>query len=415
MVYLLDGRLAAITHHRFAIHHTCRDSDARSGVLETAHGPVVTPAFMPVGSQATVKALSSDDVRDCGYDILLCNAYHLYLRPGVDVVRAGGGLHRFMSWDRAILTDSGGFQVYSLAPLRRMDDDGVTFRSHIDGSLHRLTPEKSMEIQQGLGADIIMVLDDVAPAGADRSRLSEAVDRTHRWAERCISSHHSPDQWLFAIVQGGADSALRRHSARTLAAMGFPGYAVGGLSVGEPKQVMYEVLRETVPQLPADKPHYLMGVGAPEDIVEAVWCGIDMLDCVLPTRVARNGAVFTRDGRRNIRHGSFKSRWEPVEADCDCFTCRTYSAAYLHHLFRCEELLAYRLATIHNLRFMHRLVVAMREAIAAGSLASFRSEFLARYRVTDESVRLRDKAVHRSGRRVGEAAGGMPMSDGLDG
>ncbi len=381
----------------FTIQHQCGDSAARSGTLSTAHGPVSTPAFMPVGSQATVKSLTADDVRQCGYEILLSNAYHLYLRPGVDVVRAAGGLHRFMAWDRAILTDSGGFQVFSLAPLRRIDDEGVTFRSHIDGSMHRLTPETSMLIQEGLGADIIMVLDDVAPGGADRARLVEALERTHRWAERCLLAHRDTGQLLFAIVQGGGDIELRRRSVSTLASLDFPGYAVGGLSVGEPKEVMYAVLRETVPLLPIDRPRYLMGVGSPEDIVEAVWCGVDMFDCVLPTRVARNGAVYTRAGRRSIRHGAFKSRWQPIEPDCDCYTCRTYTAAYVHHLFRCEELLAYRLATIHNLRFMQRLMDDIRNAIASNSLADFRSDFLQRYRVANEAARLGHRRACRTG------------------
>jgi queuine tRNA-ribosyltransferase len=358
---------------------------------------------MPVGSQATVKALSSDDLREIGCEILLSNAYHLYLRPGVEVIREAGGLHGFMSWDRAILTDSGGFQVFSLAPLRRIDDEGVVFRSHIDGSAHRLTPERSIEIQEGLGADIIMALDDVPAGGVDGKRLAEAVERTHRWAERCLSAHRRADQLLFGIVQGGSDIALRRLSVRTLSAMDFPGYAIGGLSVGESKDVMYSILRETAPLLPVRRPRYLMGVGSPEDIVEAVWCGVDMFDCVLPTRVARNGAVYTRDGRRSIRNASFKFQSGPIESECDCYTCRTFSASYVHHLFRCEELLAYRLATIHNLRFMQRLVTDVRGAIAADSLAEFRREFQQRYRTSDESVRLGQKRSHRAARGAPES------------
>jgi len=362
------------------------------------HGDVRTPVFMPVGSQATVKTLTPDELRHIGCEIVLANAYHLYLRPGVDVVRETGGVHRFMSWDRAVLTDSGGFQVFSLAPLRRIDDDGVMFRSHIDGSAHRLTPERSIEIQEGLGADVIMVLDDVPAAGASGSRLQESVDRTHRWAERCLTAKRRADQLLFAIVQGGADMSLRQLSVRTLSALDFPGYAIGGLSVGESKDIMYSVLRETVPLLPANRPRYLMGVGSPEDLVEAVWTGVDMFDCVLPTRVARNGAVYTRDGRRSIRHSSFKSCLGPVDSDCDCYTCSTFSAAYLHHLFKCEELLAYRLATIHNLRFLQRLMQDIRQAITAGTYAAFRQEFLARYRTTEESVRLNQNHAHRPGR-----------------
>ena len=359
---------------------------------------------MPVGSQATVKAVTPDEIRDIGFDIILSNSYHLYLRPGVETIRACGGLHDFMGWDRSILTDSGGFQVFSLASLRRIDEDGVTFRSHIDGSTHRLTPETAVQIQEGLGSDIAMVLDDVAPASADEQRLREALDRTHQWAERCLRSKTRDDQLLFAIVQGGNDPLLRRESAGVLTAMDFPGYAIGGLSVGESKQVMHSVLDETVPLLPANRPRYLMGVGAPEDLVECVHRGVDMFDCVLPTRVARNGAIYTRNGRRNMRHAGFRTDFGPLDADCDCYTCRTFSAAYVHHLFKCEELLAYRLATIHNLAFMHRLVADMRDAIAEDRFGSFRTAFLDAYRVTDESVRLAEKGRFKQRRRrdVGE-------------
>ncbi len=350
---------------------------------------------MPVGSQATVKSLTSDDLRGIGCEIILSNAYHLYLRPGTDLIREIGGVHHFMNWDRSLLTDSGGFQVFSLAPLRQIDDEGVTFRSHIDGSSHHLTPERSIEIQEALGADIIMVLDDVPAGGAEHRRLVEAVERTHRWAERCLTAQRRIDQALFAIVQGGADLAMRRHSVSALTSMDFPGYAIGGLSVGEPKESMYAVLREIAPLLPSSCPRYLMGVGSPEDIVEAVWCGVDMFDCVLPTRVARNGAVYTRDGRRSIRNSSFRSRWEPIDAECDCYTCSTFSAAYVHHLFKCEELLAYRLATIHNLRFMQRLIDDIRQAVVSGSFAAFRDDFRQRYRITNESLRLGQKRSHR--------------------
>jgi len=373
--------------------------------LETAHGRVETPVFMPVGSQATVKSLAPDDLRGIGCDIILCNAYHLYLRPGVETVHRAGGLHRFMSWDRAILTDSGGFQVFSLAPLRRIDDEGVTFRSHIDGSEHRLTPEKAIENQEGLGADIIMALDDVPSGTADTARVTEAVHRTHRWAERCLAAQRRSDQSLFAIVQGGGDLALRRLSARTLAAMDFPGYAVGGLSVGEPKELMYLVLEEAVPLLPAGRPRYLMGVGSPEDLVEGVRCGVDMFDCVLPTRVARNGAVYTLRGRRNVRRSEFKVQDGPLDPDCDCYTCRTFSASYVHHLFRCEELLAYRLATIHNLSFVQRLMKRIREAIVQGTFDSFRDDFHRLYQPADEVVRLSQRRRHTVGRSRGAGDG----------
>ncbi len=348
---------------------------------------------MPVGSQATVKSLTPADLRDLGFDLILGNSYHLYLRPGVDIVRAAGGLHRFMAWDRSILTDSGGFQVFSLAALRSLDDRGVTFRSHIDGSEHLLTPEKVVEIQEALGADICMVLDDVPAGTSDPRRLAEAVDRTHLWAERCLSAKRREDQLMFAIVQGGGDIELRRRSARDLTAMDFAGYAVGGLSVGEPKHIMHAVLRDVVPLLPVEQPRYLMGVGAPEDLVEAVSCGVDMFDCVLPTRVARNGGVYTRTGRMSIRHSSFRTMDGPVDPECDCYACRTFSAAYVHHLFRCEELLAYRLATVHNLRFMWRLMRDMRQAIKCGDFGLFREEFRGRYRVADEEVRLSQGAA----------------------
>ena len=316
----------------------------------------------------------------------------------METIREAGGLHRFMAWDRAILTDSGGFQVFSLAPLRRIDDEGVTFRSHIDGSTHQLTPEKSVQVQEGLGADVIMTLDDVPASDAGAHRLAEAVSRTHRWAERCLAAQTRGDQLLFSIIQGGADMELRRLSVRTLTAMDFPGYAMGGLSVGEPKEVMYSTLRDIVPLMPVSRPRYLMGVGSPEDIVEGVWYGVDMFDCVLPTRVARNGAVYTRDGRRNIRHSSFKTRWAPIDAECGCYTCRTFSAAYVHHLFKCEELLAYRLATIHNLHFMQQLMLDIRRAVENDSFAEFRGEFRQRYQTSNEVVRLAQPRVHRAAR-----------------
>lgn len=404
--YTLSGGSIDTASEHFHLVHTSVDSNARLGRLCTAHGVVQTPVFMPVGSQATVKALTPDEVRDIGFEIILSNSYHLYLRPGVETIRAAGGLHGFMGWDRAILTDSGGFQVFSLAPLRRIDEDGVTFRSHIDGSTHRLTPETAVQIQEGLGSDIAMVLDDVAPASADARRLREALDRTHRWAERCLHSRTRDDQLLFAIVQGGNDPLLRSESADTLTALGFPGYAIGGLSVGEPKHVMHSILDATVPLLPADRPRYLMGVGAPEDLVEAIHRGIDMFDCVLPTRVARNGAVYTRYGRRNIRHASFRTDFGPLDAGCDCYTCRTFSAAYVHHLFKCEELLAYRLATIHNLAFLHRLIAYIRSAVAEDRFGPFRAGFLDAYHVTDESVRLAEKDRFRLRRSRGKGEGG---------
>jgi queuine tRNA-ribosyltransferase len=352
---------------------------------------VATPVFMPVGSQATVKAVTPDQLREIGVRMILSNTYHLYLRPGVEIVRKMGGLHCFMDWDGAILTDSGGFQVFSLSRLRELSDEGVKFRSHIDGSEHFITPESDMQFQEGLGADVIMA-PDVCPAFQDPpEKVKEATERTHRWAERCLAAHQRPDQALFGIVQGGFNPELRRESARFLASLGFPGYAIGGLSLGEPKELTQNMIDITVPLLPEDKPRYLMGVGSPEDILNGVDQGIDMFDSVLPTRVARNGALYTARGRLNIRNALWKDCPTPVDATCNCYTCRHFSAAYLHHLFRAEELLAYTLATLHNLQFMYNFMVQVRESIAQGSFKSFKSDFLAGYQTTDEKVRLAQK------------------------
>ena len=375
---------------------------ARAGELATAHGVVRTPVFLPVGSQATVKTLTPQEIKDLGFDMLLANTYHLYLRPGVPVIKELGGLHKFMGWGGAILTDSGGYQVFSLAGLRKVDDEGVTFRSHIDGSRHFITPEKAVELQQDLGADVIMVLDECPPSAADFNRTRRAVSRTHLWAERCLKAHKRTDQALFAIVQGGVFPDLRCQSAEYLAALDFPGYAIGGLSLGESKDVTYDITRQTAALLPQDKPRYLMGVGSPEDIIEAVAAGIDIFDSALPTRVARNGALFTRSGRINISNAKYKSMEEPLEAGCGCYTCRNFSAAYLHHLFRCGELLALRLATIHNLSFMSRLMSDIREAIVGGTFAAFRDDFLQNYQPTDEQARLSQKKKWLEGRCCGE-------------
>ncbi|MGD0352481.1 MAG: tRNA guanosine(34) transglycosylase Tgt [Dehalococcoidia bacterium] len=364
---------------------------ARLGKLVTNHGVVPTPAFLPVASQGTVKALIPEELKDIGVTIVLSNTYHLYLRPGIDVVEKLGGLHRFMGWDGPILTDSGGYQVFSLARLCKVTDDGVTFRSHIDGSEHHLTPELVIELQQKLGADIIMTLDECPAYDAGTARVREAVDRTSRWAERCREHHRNPNQLLFGIVQGGTSPELRRQSAKAITSLDFPGYAIGGLSLGEAKDLTWSMVDETMPFLPTDKPRYLMGVGSPEDIIEGVSRGIDLFDSALPTRVARNGALFTLRGRQNMRKAVYKTKKGPVDAECDCYTCRTFSAAYLHHLFKCEELLAYRLATIHNLRFITRLMNKIHAAIQQGTFAAFKSDFLSQYQVTDEEVRLAQK------------------------
>jgi queuine tRNA-ribosyltransferase len=352
---------------------------------------VPTPAFLPVASQGTVKALTPEELKEIGVTIVLSNTYHLYLRPGIDVIEKLGGLHQYMGWDGPILTDSGGYQVFSLARLCRVNDDGVTFRSHIDGSEHHLTPELVIEFQQKLGADIIMTLDECPAIDATMAKVHEAVDRTSRWAERCKKHHQSSDRLLFGIVQGGTSPQLRQQSAAAITSLDFPGYAIGGLSLGEAKELTWSMVDETMPFLPPDRPRYLMGVGSPEDIIEGVSRGIDLFDSALPTRVARNGALFTMQGRQNIRKAAYKTKKGPVDADCDCYTCRTFSAAYLHHLFKCEELLAYRLATIHNLRFITRLMQKIEDAIQQGTFAAFKNDFLSQYQVTDEEVRLAQK------------------------
>ncbi len=360
---------------------------------------------MPVGTQATVKTLTPDDLRTIGATIILSNTYHLYLRPGSDLIARLGDLHGFMAWDRSIMTDSGGFQVFSLGHLRDLDEGGVTFRSHIDGSTHRFTPESVIRIEEELGADIAMVLDECTPYPATEVEARISFERTTRWAERSRDTHTRTDQVLFGIVQGGMYSHLRRESAAQLVALDFPGYGIGGLSVGEPKSLFYEMLAVSAAALPAHKPRYVMGVGAPEDLFEAVGNGVDMFDCVLQTRLGRNGAFFTRAGRINIRNSRFRGMEEPVDQSCDCYTCRTFSLAYLHHLFRAEELLAYRLASLHNLRWTIKLVEEMREHIRLGTFAGFRRGFLAGYTPTDGSVREeqrrrwnaanRDKTVER--------------------
>jgi queuine tRNA-ribosyltransferase len=358
----------------------------RAGTLTTPRGEVRTPVFMPVGTQATVKSLSPAEVRALGAGIILGNSYHLYLRPGVDRVAAAGGLHRFMGWKGPILTDSGGFQVFSLGGLRKLDDEGATFRSHLNGSEHRLTPESVMRVQEALGSDIVMAFDECPPAGASREEAFAATERTHRWAVRCLESHIGPAA-LFGICQGGMFADLRRESGSFIGSLGFPGCAIGGLSVGESKALTWPMLEASIADLPVDRPRYLMGVGSPEDLVEGVRRGVDMFDCVLPTRLARNGALFTPSGRVNITAARFAAQDDPLDAACDCMTCTEFSAAYLHHLFRCEELLGYRLASIHNLRFLVRHMEKMRAAITSGTFDSYADDFLHNYRPVDEAVR----------------------------
>ena len=375
-----------IDHHKtFTLE--ANDGGARVGTFHTAHGDVSTPAFMPVATQGSVKTLDSTDIDAVGTNILLGNTYHLYLRPGVDLVEEFGGLHGFMVWDGPILTDSGGFQGFSLEHLRRIDEDGILFKSHLDGSMHKFTPEATIQYEERLGADIIMPLDMCVSADAERHVVEQAVERTNRWAVRCKEAHTREGQHLFGIVQGGLYEDLRQRSAEFIMSLGFPGYAVGGLSVGEGKERMYAMTGVTTELLPSDAPRYLMGVGSPEDLVESVARGIDMFDCVLPTRIARNGALFSKQGRINIVAASHKRRDEPLEEGCDCYTCQTYSAAYVHHLFRAKELLGFRLATIHNLRFILRLMEEMRQAILEGRFKQYRAEFHGNFTPPDELVR----------------------------
>ncbi len=375
----------------FHLIQTCPDSKARAGELITPHGIVPTPVFLPVGSQGAVKTLTPEEVKDIGMAMVLANTYHLYLRPGIAVIEAMGGLHKFMGWDRAILTDSGGYQIFSLASLRRVSDEGVIFRSHIDGSQHLLTPELIIQFQEALGADIIMALDECPAHDDSFEKVRRAMSRTHQWAERCQRAQTRNDQALYAIIQGGTFPQLRRQSAEFLTSLEFPGYAIGGLSLGEPKRVTLAMTEETVALLPENKPRYLMGIGSPEDLLEGIARGIDIFDSALPTRIARNGALFTWQGRHNIRNTAYSQMEQPIDRDCNCYTCRTFSAAYLHHLFSCQELLGYRLATIHNLSFINNIMHKIRDAILNGTFNSFKESFLASYQPTDEDVRLNQK------------------------
>ena len=368
---------------------------ARAGIFTTPHGEIPMPVFAPVGTQATVKAVSPEELEDAGASLVLSNTYHLYLRPGADVVAKLGGLHKFMHWDHPILTDSGGFQVFSLKGLRKIDEDGVTFRSHLDGSEHRFTPESAVAVQEQLGADVIMCFDECSKPD-DPAYSEQAMERTHRWAARCREAQTRGDQALFGIVQGGVDLDLRRESARFLTGLDFPGYAIGGLSVGEPKEQMHAVLDVVPPLLPADKPRYLMGVGSPEDLFEGVSRGVDMFDCVLPTRIARNAGLFTRQGRINLRKAEYAEDPGPIEEGCDCYACRHYSKAYVRHLLKAKEIFGMRLASIHNIRFMLRLMGEIRESILDGTFAQFMEEFLGGYRIIPHEVREAERERYKS-------------------
>lgn len=352
---------------RFQVKKQDRRSGGRLGILHTPHGDVLTPAFMPVGTQATVKGLTPEELRGLGVQIVLCNTYHLHLRPGEGVIGALGGLHRFMNWPGPILTDSGGFQVFSLSPFRRISEDGVLFRSHLDGSERFLSPEEAMRIQRDLGADIAMCLDECIPYPVSRPYAEESTARTSRWATRCKAAlGDSPEMALFGIVQGGTYRDLRRRSAEELVGIGFDGYALGGLSVGEPLEERMVSVREALEVLPMDSPRYLMGVGSPEDLVSFAFLGVDLFDCVLPTRCARNGLLFTRGGRLDIRHAEHARSHMPVDPGCQCYTCRNYTRAYLRHLYLSKEILSARLNTIHNLHYYMTLMMEIREAIEGG-------------------------------------------------
>ena len=359
----------------FEVLATC--GQARAGVLRTAHGLVETPVFMPVGTQATVKALSSGDLEALGAEIILGNTYHLAMRPGHELIGRMGGLHKFMAWPRAILTDSGGFQVFSHGGRRTIDEDGVTFQSHVDGSAQRLTPESAMTIQAALGSDVAMAFDECPPSNAAPEVVRKAMERTTRWAARCLEAQAPPGQLRFGIVQGGTDVGLRETHLSEIASMSFDGLALGGLSVGEPPEVMQAVVGHVAPRMPADRPRYLMGVGRPQDVLAGIAAGIDMFDCVMPTRNARNGHLFVPRGHLNIANASHRDDPRPVDESCPCEACRRYSLGYLSHLFRSKEILYYRLATLHNLQYYLNLVRGARRAIFEGRLTAFVAEQLA--------------------------------------
>lgn len=358
----------------------CKQSGARLGKFSTPHGDIETPIFMPVGTQATVKSLTPEDLHDINAQIILSNTYHLFMRPGHELIAKAGGLHKFMNWDGPILTDSGGFQVFSLGDLRKISEEGVEFRSHIDGSKKFISPEKAVEIQTALGSDIMMAFDECAPYPADRQYVKNSLERTTRWLGRCVEAHKNTEsQALFGIVQGGMYKDLREQSAAQVLQYDLPGYAVGGLSVGEPKELMYEVLDYTTPLLPEDKPRYLMGVGTPDCLFEGVIRGIDMFDCVLPTRIARNGTAMTSEGRISIKNAKYFEDFSPLDAECDCYVCKNYTKAYLRHLYKANEILSSRLMSYHNLHFLLNLMKNIREAIMEDRLLDYKDEFFAKY------------------------------------
>ncbi len=366
---------------KFEVLQKDNQSRGRLGRIETAQGVINTPVFMPVGTQATVKTLAPEELYEIGVDIILSNTYHLYLRPGDHLIAEGGGLHSFMNWKRNILTDSGGFQVFSLSKLRKITDEGVYFNSHIDGSTHFLSPEKVMEIEQNLGADIAMCFDECSPYPCSFADAEKAVSRTTLWAQKCKSVHNHKEQVLFGIIQGSVFPELRQRSAYELLELDFPGYAIGGVSVGEPKQEMYEILGQTSPLLPEEKPRYLMGVGEPEDLIEGVRQGIDMFDCVIPTRLARHGTAYTKNGKITVRNAVFTRDFSPLDPDCGCRVCRNYSRAYIRHLVKANEILGLRLLSYHNVYFLVNLMENIRDAILRGDFLRFSHNFFSRYQL----------------------------------
>ncbi|GKV65739.1 MULTISPECIES: tRNA guanosine(34) transglycosylase Tgt [unclassified Sporosarcina] len=369
--------MAAITYEHIK---TCKQTGARLGIVHTPHGSFETPAFMPVGTQASVKTMSPEELKAMGAGIILSNTYHLWLRPGHEIIREAGGLHKFMNWDRPILTDSGGFQVFSLSKFREIKEEGVHFRNHINGDKLFLSPEKAMEIQNALGPDIMMAFDECPPFPATHEYMKASVERTSRWAERCLEAHARPEeQGLFGIVQGGEYEDLRKQSARDLVSLDFPGYAIGGLSVGEPKDVMNRALEFTTPLLPENKPRYLMGVGSPDSLIDGAIRGIDMFDCVLPTRIARNGTLMTSEGRLVVKNAKYERDFGPLDPKCDCYACKNYSRAYIRHLIRAGETFGIRLTSYHNLHFLLNLMEQVRQAIREDRLGDFRVEFFEQY------------------------------------
>ena len=363
----------------FELLHVCKQTGARRGRLHTLHGVIETPIFMPVGTQASVKTMSPDELKECGAQIILSNTYHLHLRPGENLIKKAGGLHAFMNWDRPILTDSGGFQVFSLADLRKLTEAGVEFRSHLDGSKMFIGPEESIGIQEALGSDIAMQFDECSPYPCDYTHAKDAMHRTIRWLERCMKAKTRPDQALFGIVQGAFYKDLRIECAREMSQLDLPGFGIGGLSVGEPKEIMYDMLDAMMPYMPQDKPRYLMGVGSPDCLIEGVLRGVDMFDCVLATRVARNGTVFTHDGRLVVRNAKYAEDFTPLDADCDCYACKNFTRGYIRHLFKAGEILALRLNSIHNIYFLTHMMTEMREAIENDALLDWTNEFYARH------------------------------------